>query len=860
MTATYSPKSLPFRNALRVVNQNKKMTIVTCILYALGIPLSVLSAMLELFFESHRKDSDLMKVLDSMNLEFYMAIGMVFLGVAVFMGMFAAINSFTELHKKSKVDMLYALPLTGRQRFFSDYLGGCLVYIVPYVISVLLGWLAMLGIAPFVNWDGTMSYDSFGEFMGEIGKTYFLASFGLLLLMLLYYTLSTFVTVCCGTLFECIYTNILLNCLVPGTVALVIGIICSEVSLDFEYTWQIVGYMSPIGGLFYLAMLLTGELDTGYEMISNSYEFRAAQFTMHQMLPSYIRWAIVIVLVTAALLVLSWQLYIRRKSESVGKPFVYILVYYVMLTLVTVSILCIMEARVYGPVILFAAIVYFIMEVIRKRGFKKFWLSVITYIATVGVSVGAFLLIVNTDCFGRTKYVPSPLTVSSVKVEFNTDGYNIRYALEYTDRDVISAVTGLHRDIVSNNTNGERSADRLEQDMAKDRWAQLCFDPYNYSNYSPYSTNIPIYSNNYDNNYTDAIYDSKEPLGDDFYSSYVDTTSVEFTYYTLTGNTIHRSYQVTPDEYQKLCNIVQGTKLYAEASGTGMEARLKNNLGSYDSGEERTVPYNFRMEVKSCSANRGTVPTSVSVTANGGAQTVHQLAEAYRTDLENMTAEDFCTADYDCMIYDMPVYTCCTNTMAVLRNAGFKGFTTEERFGIQDTDDSSYIFSNDSSFCGYDCYAFRIYAPGEFRTASFDYQHSTVAENYVTQGDPTYEDYYTFGYGVQPYLKESYPELYELMRVAKQNYITDEDCYLLYCGGTPYIIPAEYSDLAEKVISKGSLYAFTRCTGLRETDLDLFANSYYSGDYYDSTAGASYYDDAYNYNYDYDTIEPEPMY
>ena len=475
MTATYSPKALPFRNALRVVNQNKKMTIVTCILYALGIPLSMLTAMLELFFESHRKDSAIMKTLDNMNLEFYTAIGMVFLSIAVFMGMFAAINSFTELHQKTKVDMLYSLPLTGRQRFFSDYLGGCLVYIVPYVISVLLGWIIMFCFAPFIKWGDSASFSSFGDFMGEWGKMYLLASFGLLLLMLLYYTLSTFVTICCGTLFECIYTNFLLNCLIPGTVALVIAIVCSEVSLDFEYTWHIVGYMSPIGGLIYLGILLSGDLDPGYDMISSAYDFRAAQFTLHQMLPSYLRWALIILLVTAALLVLSWQLYIRRKSESVGKPFVYILVYYVMLTLVTISILCIMEANVYGPVILFAAIIYFIMEVIRKRGFKRFWLSVITYIVTVGVSVGLFFAVVKTDCFGRTRYVPSPLTISSVVLEFSTENTNNRYVLEYTDRDVISKVTSLHREIVEATRDSSSALDdRLEQEMMKDRWVSPC--------------------------------------------------------------------------------------------------------------------------------------------------------------------------------------------------------------------------------------------------------------------------------------------------------------------------------------------------------------------------------------------------
>ena len=175
MTATFSRNALPVRNALRVVNQSKKMTIVTCILYLLGMPLAALAAMLEIVSDSHSHDkTQFWIVMRGMEWEMYMVIGIILLGAAVFMGMFAAINSFTEVHKKTKVDMLYALPLTGTQRFFSDYLGGCLMYIVPYIVSCLLSWGVIFGAAPFVRWGTdslgyTTGFASFGEFLGEIG-------------------------------------------------------------------------------------------------------------------------------------------------------------------------------------------------------------------------------------------------------------------------------------------------------------------------------------------------------------------------------------------------------------------------------------------------------------------------------------------------------------------------------------------------------------------------------------------------------------------------------------------------------------------------------------------------------------------
>ena len=447
------------------------MMIVNCILYLLGIPLVIGAAMFEMICETN--DNDFIDLFNTDAHVAYIVFGCIFLGIAVFMGMFIGIHAFTELHKKTKVDMLYAIPLTGRQRFFSNYLGGCLMYIVPYLVSVILGWILIFAMAPFIQFgsDSFSEFQNLGEFFHEIGRLYGMGSMGLFLLMLLYYSLSVLVTVCCGTLFESLYTNILLNCLIPGTTALIIAIICNEVGLDVEYSWQIVGFISPVGGLIYLIFLLSGELIN--EITANAYTFAATQTHAHEMLPSYLRWALVIVLVTAAVIVLAWQLYIRRKAEHVGKPFIYIFAYYVMLTLVTISILCLMEAEVVGPAILFSAIVYFVMEVIRRRGFKRFWVSLITYAATVAVSIGCFAVITLTDCFGRVNYVPAAAGVRSVVVEFadHSDMYNgpkyshsTNYQLEYTDRDVISEITKLHREMVNANKQETDSMEKLKTD------------------------------------------------------------------------------------------------------------------------------------------------------------------------------------------------------------------------------------------------------------------------------------------------------------------------------------------------------------------------------------------------------------
>ena len=827
MTATSSRNALPIRNALRVVDQNKKMTIVTCILYLLGMPLMALAAMLELIGDSHIGDTDAVwQIIYGMHMEMYIVIGMTLLGAAVFMGMFAAINSFTEMHKKTKVDMLYALPLTGTQRFFSDYLGGCLMYIVPYLISCILSWGIIFGGAPFIKWAEDDDYHSFGEFLGEFADKICMGMFGLFLLMLLYYTLSVLITVCCGTLFESIYTNILLNCLIPGTVALIIGMVSSKLDFDFEYTWHIVGFMSPIGGLFYLIMLISGELNDGIS--ASAYNFAASQTISHEMLPSYFRWVFVILLLTAAMLAGAWLLYKRRKSEETGKPFVYVLAYYLMLTLGTVAILSIAlaEDEFIGAVILISAIAYFIMEVIRKRGFKKFWLSIVTYVATVVLTFGCLALIIQTKCFGRMNYVPAAISVSSVRLDMNstgTDARNFRYELEYTDRDVISGITKLHQDVVKDRKSGDDRFEsamsaQLNEEMLQERWAQLDYVP-SYSTqgmtdpgYPEFEASVPYsriwddreYRDYDDNEYIDeqALLDPNSQLPPNIIGNYTNAFPVSITYYTVTGSTIHRSYNLTADEYYELINIIRGTELYAKATADGLYCRMEQEYESYDDKLHKSrIPQSIRFNLTNVGADsRSTETNTHTIYLTGAPEKLLQLKEAYQSDLIHMTAEDFATSGIYGYLSEVPVYTKCSATIALLDDWGMKPFNVPERYAF--CDKQNKLGSNFEGVMG-----IRLYAPADNRTASYNYPHSTASSIYV-KGNPAYQD----GIYVSEWtdLEKNYPELYKLLDAASSSYVTNEDCYVLFFNNKQYVIPAADTALAEAVIAKGSNYGWKK--------------------------------------------------
>ncbi|MDE6777347.1 MAG: hypothetical protein K2J25_05340 [Oscillospiraceae bacterium] len=149
MTAKFL-HSFPARNAFRLVSQNKKFFIVICILQLLGIPLIMGSGMLEVYYSERR---ELTHDYSSYNFSYeaYMMIGCFCLGIAVLLGIFFGINAYREEWDKSKVDMLYSLPLTNKQRFFSDYLGGLGMYVIPYIGAVLLGWIVLFIMTPIVR-------------------------------------------------------------------------------------------------------------------------------------------------------------------------------------------------------------------------------------------------------------------------------------------------------------------------------------------------------------------------------------------------------------------------------------------------------------------------------------------------------------------------------------------------------------------------------------------------------------------------------------------------------------------------------------------------------------------------------------
>ncbi len=790
MTARFSLNSLPGRNMRSTVAENKKLMIVISILQLLGAPMIMLSLMLELWEESLMA-YDYYPVL---NTEMYVFIGFFCLGAAVLTGMIAATSVFQELWQRTKVDMLYSLPLTGSQRFTSHFLAGSIVYLVPYVIAVIIGWIVLIAGSFCIDFTSEFLATTRAEFLGEACKYYLLASLGLFLLMVLYYATTVLIVTCCGTLFESIYTTLLLNCLVPGTFAAVLGVICDNISgFSFEYLWQPIGYTSPVGGLIYLIYLLADAEMTFME--PDGWSVVGTQASGHGMIPAYIRWAIVITVIIAIVIAAAWYFYKRRLAESVSKPYVYSAVYYLMLTAVTVLILCLLNADIAGPALLMSAIFYFIMEVVRKRGFKKFWLSAITYGVTVALTIGFFASIIFTEAFGTVYRIPAASTVSSVAVDIG-GLYGDDIQLEYTDKETIKAIQEIHRDIVSDMKKDGSTTEAFNERIRELDYVILCYgNEYDYGNYAQYYTIDPESLAT-----EEEVWDAYIPNNSVWYSEkygamcdYAEDFYMEIIYYTHAGTTMHRSYRLNTDQYLNLLCTLYETDLFAEAAANRMETLLKDHYTVYDA---YTDTYQEKDVISLTLANGQATQEQYAYNVDAD---IRKLRDAYYNDLKKMTAEDFLQSGLFGSLNDIPIWYACTETIELLRSYGFYDFSPSEVFNFPDIQNPYYFVDNYTQF-SYEAVPLRvrIYAPGDYMGCGEEYQTYPSNYNYV-KPDSELLDHTYFCY-TNGDISELEPQLYALLSHLSPTYISKEPCYMIVIDGQWYAVPPEYESLVHEVV------------------------------------------------------------
>ncbi|MCH5192698.1 MAG: hypothetical protein J1F11_01970 [Oscillospiraceae bacterium] len=433
---SYSPVLHYWKSSVR---SHSRMMVILAILHFTAAPLVLLSLIISMYAGSYDTDS-LAEVLST--------VGIVTTLLAGFLGIFIAINSFNCLHKRSVVDMKLSLPMTSTQRFFADFLSGLFAYLVPFlasdIVTLLLGWYGLTFMEgktfhrTLTAADGTINDSTYiCKYFTDLMPVLLKLTLCGILTMLMLYTITVLITVCCGSIFEAVTYTLLVNVVVPGTIVLMLYNVYADLyGVDFQDSiLNPLTFTSVAGGFFYL-----------YEWADN------VGFEISGLLKPWL-WTALYILMTFAFGAVSFFLYRKRRAEQVSKPFVFKLAYYIIITGVMFciySIYYITETNMVSMVVI-TAVSYMIFEVVTNRGFRRFWLSIIKYIVTILAAVGIVAVGHSSEGFGAVQKVPSLSSVSSVTLRY--DGFYGDFqpmSYSFNEPEIIQIVLDAHSALIKN--------------------------------------------------------------------------------------------------------------------------------------------------------------------------------------------------------------------------------------------------------------------------------------------------------------------------------------------------------------------------------------------------------------------------
>ena len=542
--------------------ENKKFLFIVSVLHLIGYPVIAFTIR---YYSEHPDNTD----------ENYAIASCIALAIAILSGAIIAISIFNYLYKKSTVDMNLSLPLTTRQRFLSEYFAGLTIYIVPAIIGGLIGTVILL----------TGKH----ELMEIVKYTIYIGSV-VIIGMILYYSLTVLILSCCGSLFETILSTLLINAMIPASIYLLSYTIISNDSFGLSSNSLFLNQIfisSPIGNAAFIIYFfdnvnMYGNVNTNL----------------------YVHWLIPTLIFTVLIVLLSYFLYKKRKAEQVSKPYVYKFIYYAILFFVTFCIISIFKVSTgssdytaqtdstpidasFFPAVMCSGIVFFIMEIISNRGFKKFWLSILKFAGTITCIYAVLLLCHATNGFGVNKYVPLESAVDTVNIDLdnyygNTSIYNFSVTNKHTIHDVVS----LHEKVIKekyedkNTSHKEISESELDQRIK---------------------------------NGALATYNRK---------------NISITYYLKNGSILTREYNVSDEQMEQLYASMMTGRDYAEYCYHKLSYSFAFRVEN-DKNARNIEIYN--------KINQKISTTKLTV------DEFSKLIKAYKNDIENMSADSFYT-------------------------------------------------------------------------------------------------------------------------------------------------------------------------------------------------------------------------
>ena len=647
---------------------------------------------------------------------------------------------FHYINNRQAVDVFHSLPVSRKNLFWGNYLFGLAVLLIPY----LLFGVVTLGLQAVINRELPLEAD------------YPL----ILTAVICFYSTMVFIMVNCGTLFESITYFGIIHIGYPLFIAAGFSFISSS-------TYGYPGNTSILVSDILYSFSPVRQLLNFYP----NWEF-------------YQWWKLPILLaISAVSAFLGAYLYKRRKSESAGQSFAYIPLFYIGSLLISLTVglgfvvsLGKNEIASYVFGILLGLIVYFILDTIRNRGFRKIAHTAVVGCTAAVLATGFFTLSNLTHTFGYETRIPKPHQIQSVALYWDAPGSLGSTALDdgvtLTDRESIEAVLSFHKSVTANI---DTLKAKFPSSYLYDSETQTT-NPNSLVDYAPYS---------FDDSYSISDYGQSK---------------VKIVYILQNGFKIHREYDNCPFVLTKPLYEIAQSRAYQEGYLKWFETGDPTdweNISLYSSLYQGAVSYTLSpeqsLELQTViSADLSARDSSFNLTPTESPKGFIELSggsgRAYRT-------------------ITLPIYPSDSNTLSYLEENGFEFLEPS----IEETPSAAYVSKeSQQELMNYPIKTGRLF----FCTGLGSHYGEWIPEKYAEEGSPrTY---------VPKFHQLTQQRLEELLTMIAPVYVIETPHDAVILNGTNYLVYPQYEERVKSLIESGPSVDSEPQTVPASTDTAIF--------------------------------------
>lgn len=362
--------------------------------------------------------------------------------------------SFKFYNNRASMDTIGCLPLTYRERFWGDFLGGLCPHLVSFIPSAAIGLIftavgqngPLRGLHELLMKNSPTNY-----YVMDPIKDNFVGAYLSILLIVLWgylavYITASFVTSCCGKVSSSILYSIIALILPMGITAVFgINILTDAVGVNAEMDiMKAIMVFPPVGTWISFVT----------QFFNPYYSTPSLFFMFDDPIVPVVSAAIV-----GAFLAGAYFLGKNRKAERVDSDFVYNSVYHIIACALAITVIGFYAAmkRFYNVsdyiwcfVIVF--VLYAILELVHTRSIKKIWQTALKLAGMYAVCIGFLIVAESTGGFGISKLLPARSNIAEVSVSgsyFYSGWENGEQKhIVYNSDEAVSAILEEHKKII----------------------------------------------------------------------------------------------------------------------------------------------------------------------------------------------------------------------------------------------------------------------------------------------------------------------------------------------------------------------------------------------------------------------------